>query len=164
MIKSLGARSVVGIDNSRTMIDIASSKKGRDVEFKLADGNQLPFSDASFDLVFSYFTFHHFQDIDAPIKEVSEVLKPGGSLLVAQTTFDQKSDDVATIKLGSGSDSVRVQVYPQTDDEVRSALTAAGFSIISYDEVSNPESVVDPASPQSATLKKQTVIYQAVKS
>ncbi len=43
----------------------------------------LPFADASFDLVYSEGSFHHFRLKNKMIDEMWRVLKPGGNLLVA---------------------------------------------------------------------------------
>jgi SAM-dependent methyltransferase len=47
-----------------------------------ADAEALPFSDASFDVVYSNGVLHHVPDIAKAILEVRRVLKPGGSLYV----------------------------------------------------------------------------------
>ena len=43
-----------------------------------ADAEALPFSDASFDMVYSNGVLHHVPDIAKAIREVFRVLKPGG--------------------------------------------------------------------------------------
>lgn len=165
VIKSLGARTVAGVDNSQTMIDLAKTTSlTADIRFKLANAEQLPFDNDSFDLVFSYFVFHHIPNLKAAIKETSRVLKPGGHLLASQTTFDTDSDQPVSIKLGTDPDSVRVTVYPQKDEMIYKNLADSGFKIISYGEVSNPESQIDPDSSETSPLKKKTVIYLAVKN
>lgn len=48
-----------------------------------ADGHRLPFSDASFDLVFSSFALHHWQDPLQVLNEMARVLRPGGRYYVS---------------------------------------------------------------------------------
>lgn len=48
-----------------------------------AGGEALPFDDASFDLVVSYLSLIDMPEITAPIAEMARVLKPGGTLLIA---------------------------------------------------------------------------------
>ncbi len=42
---------------------------------------RLPFADASFDMVLSRFSAHHWGDVPAALREVFRVLKPGGSVV-----------------------------------------------------------------------------------
>jgi SAM-dependent methyltransferase len=49
---------------------------------KNEDGEQLTFSDASFDLVVSMSTFEHVAHVDRVLAEIRRVLKPGGQALV----------------------------------------------------------------------------------
>jgi ubiquinone/menaquinone biosynthesis C-methylase UbiE len=53
------------------------------VRFQQAIAEALPFSDASFDLVLSTMTFHHWQDQARGAAEVARVLTPGGRWLLA---------------------------------------------------------------------------------
>ena len=50
--------------------------------FQVADAEQLPFADASFDRVTCRIAPHHFPDIAQAVKEVARVLKPGGLFLL----------------------------------------------------------------------------------
>jgi SAM-dependent methyltransferase len=50
------------------------------VAFVAADAAQLPLSDASFDVVYSYNTFEHVAEPDKGVDEALRVLRPGGFL------------------------------------------------------------------------------------
>lgn len=52
------------------------------VEFKVADAEDLPFEDAQFDLVTCRIAPHHFPDVAQFVRESARVLKPNGILLV----------------------------------------------------------------------------------
>ena len=75
-----------GIDASPQMIGVArgkAEKKGRDVDFRIAPIEALPFADGEFDAALSSFMLHHLPD-DLKVRglaEVRRVLKPGGRLL-----------------------------------------------------------------------------------
>ncbi|SHI52714.1 phosphoethanolamine N-methyltransferase [Malonomonas rubra DSM 5091] len=77
---------VVGIDASGPMIRQAINKRKRgNCRFQQALAEELPFADGQFDLVTSALFFHH---VDRELKlqslrEIHRVLKPGGSLLIA---------------------------------------------------------------------------------
>ncbi len=76
-----------GIDASPDMIEIAARKavkKGRDVDFRVAPVEALPFADSEFDAALSSFMIHHLPDDlkQRGLAEVRRVLKPGGRLVV----------------------------------------------------------------------------------
>jgi ubiquinone/menaquinone biosynthesis C-methylase UbiE len=51
-------------------------------DVRQADAEQLPFDDSSFDLVFSWGVIHHTTDMDAALRELVRVLRPGGELVL----------------------------------------------------------------------------------
>lgn len=51
-------------------------------EFSVADAEQLPFADASFDRVTCRIAPHHFPNIAQAVREIARVLKPGGLFLL----------------------------------------------------------------------------------
>jgi ubiquinone/menaquinone biosynthesis C-methylase UbiE len=59
---------------------------GQEAEIVRASSAALPLADASVDLLFCHQTFHHLVDQDAAIAEFFRVLKPGGTLLFAEST------------------------------------------------------------------------------
>jgi ubiquinone/menaquinone biosynthesis C-methylase UbiE len=69
------------------MIAIAKRRSGRftNVEFVVAGVEDLPFPDASFDLVWTIHAFHHWEDRNRGIAECLRVLEPGGRLLIAES-------------------------------------------------------------------------------
>ncbi len=52
------------------------------VQFFLADGNRLPFPDASFDLVMSNSVLHHLAEPQHMFAEVARLAKPGAAILI----------------------------------------------------------------------------------
>ncbi len=54
-----------------------------DVESVACDAEQLPFEDASFDLVFGHAVLHHLPNLDRAFGELTRVLRPGGRLFFA---------------------------------------------------------------------------------
>jgi ubiquinone/menaquinone biosynthesis C-methylase UbiE len=85
---------VCGIDPSAEQIARARAKTARrrvPVEFQNGVIEQLPFPDATFDVVLSTLMMHH---VPAPTKrqglsEIARVLKPGGRLVIADFTRKQ---------------------------------------------------------------------------
>lgn len=71
-------------------------------EILQADARQLPFADASFDLVLSSWALHHLPDPEGrarAIQEIIRVLRPGGSVLIADT---ERTDEYLAIFQAGG--------------------------------------------------------------
>ena len=80
---------VAGVDASSEMIAAAKVKAGRaniDVHFEVAAAQQLPFADATFDVVTTSLTIHHVPEADRlmAVRELLRVLRSGGQLLIAE--------------------------------------------------------------------------------
>ncbi len=70
---------VVGLDVAEEMLKLAG-RRNPDVEYVSYDGDEIPFANGSFDLVFASCVFHHVQpDARAVlIDEMARVTRPGG--------------------------------------------------------------------------------------
>jgi SAM-dependent methyltransferase len=80
---------IIGIDACPEMIAACQSRhqsSGIPIELYLDNGSQLTIPDQSIDLVFCHQTFHHFVDQLGALREMHRVLKPGGLLLIAEST------------------------------------------------------------------------------
>jgi SAM-dependent methyltransferase len=72
-----------GIDFARASIETArrtAAEKGLDVHFEVADVEELPFEDASFDVLSSSMGMIFTPDHEAVAREVARVCRPGGRL------------------------------------------------------------------------------------
>jgi ubiquinone/menaquinone biosynthesis C-methylase UbiE len=80
--------AVAGVDADDAMLDRARGKADRagvQLDLRTAFAQELPFADASFDLVVSSLFFHHLRREDklATAAEILRVLRPGGRLAIA---------------------------------------------------------------------------------
>ncbi len=82
-----GAREVVGVDASTTMVVLARERIGSDkrATFRVHD-LQVPFSwieAASFDLAIMALVIHHLDDRSLVLRELHRILRPDGALIVS---------------------------------------------------------------------------------
>lgn len=84
---------VTGVDLSDEMLTQAEARAhraglGGRIAFRKGDVADIPFPDASLDLVVSTLSLHHWSNPVAVLKEIARVLRPGGAFLV----FDLRRD------------------------------------------------------------------------
>lgn len=82
-----GARRVVGLDFTPEMLALARAKPpvGRcAIEYVEGDAMNLPFADASFDIVSIAFGIRNVSDPGRALREFRRVLRPGGRLVILE--------------------------------------------------------------------------------
>jgi ubiquinone/menaquinone biosynthesis C-methylase UbiE len=68
-------------------VDVAESPEWKEepgLTYRVADGEALPFEDASFDLVHSKDSLHHMKHPERALAEYRRVLRPGGTALIVE--------------------------------------------------------------------------------
>jgi len=80
-----GAAHVVGLDFSEQMLERAR-RKAPDLEWVRGDALALPFDDASFDAATVGFGVRNVDDLDAALRELRRVLRPGGRVAILEIT------------------------------------------------------------------------------
>lgn len=66
-------------DNAPAMLDATRKNvSGPQFSYNLADVGDLPFEDASFDIVVANHMLYHLNDLKAALRQICRVLKPGG--------------------------------------------------------------------------------------
>jgi SAM-dependent methyltransferase len=107
---------IVGIDVSASMLLWASRHATTDgrLRFMVADAADLPFDDASVDLVVSTLSLHHWAEPSDAFAEIARVLRPGGVALIYDLGLIAATpSEMAAIAAGAGlqaSDVVRERV------------------------------------------------------
>jgi ubiquinone/menaquinone biosynthesis C-methylase UbiE len=81
-----GARRVVAYDLSPQMLDVVATEAARrghaQIETCVGPAEHLAFADASFDMVVTRYSAHHWLDVPGALWEVARILKTGGKFLV----------------------------------------------------------------------------------
>jgi len=84
---------VVAIDLSPRMVELA---RARDVDARVADVEELPFDEESFDVVLAAWMLYHLRDLDRGLSEIARVLRPRGRL-VAVTNSERHLEEIRTV-------------------------------------------------------------------
>ncbi|MCX6133069.1 MAG: class I SAM-dependent methyltransferase [Ignavibacteriales bacterium] len=80
-----GGAITSGVDLTPASIELVKKRfalEGISVDAQVADAENLPFPDASFDVVYSFGVLHHTPNTQKSIDEVHRVLKPGGRIVI----------------------------------------------------------------------------------
>jgi ubiquinone/menaquinone biosynthesis C-methylase UbiE len=92
------AKFVAGVDDSLVMVqqarkrNVAAIRRGQ-VELQHGSVAQLPYPDATFDIVFAVNSFHHWPDPATNLHEVWRVLRPGGLVAITEQPRDAVPDE-----------------------------------------------------------------------
>ncbi len=127
-----GTERIVAYDLSPRMLDVVTQEatvRGHAAHLTTRAGpaEQLPFADASFDLVVTRYSAHHWLDVRRALSEAARVLKPGGMVVVIDVVAPESPllDTVLqTVEILRDASHVR----DYRESEWRAMLIAADFS------------------------------------
>jgi ubiquinone/menaquinone biosynthesis C-methylase UbiE len=151
------AREVVAFDLTPQMLWKARErcdKAGRhNVTFKEGSATELPFAEGAFDAVVTRLSFHHFEDPHKVLGEMTRVLRPGGTLLVADVVSSEDGEQSA---LQNAIERVRdpshVRMLPAS--ELEALLREPPLRIVSVETWDKPRELEEwmgiVASPERA--------------
>jgi len=134
---------LIATDINPNMLDIARKQVGApNIEFLVADSQDLPFSDNSFDCVICQFGYMFLPDKQKGFNEAWRVLKPGGQFIFV--TWDKAENNI-TLNISQQTvihylketpPPFYARPYAMHDPvELRNHLTDAGFSNTTIEKV-----------------------------
>ncbi|MEH7307730.1 class I SAM-dependent methyltransferase [Neobacillus drentensis] len=89
-------KKVTALDLTPEMLNAAKNfiqgNGYQNVEFKIGDAENLPFSDGLFDIVTCRIAPHHFPHVNKFVEEVHRVLKPSGQFLLDDNMVPEEDD------------------------------------------------------------------------
>jgi len=126
MSERSGSSQLVGIDKVPAMLDVARHRLGERATLLEGDAAQLPFDDASFQLVTSTSALHYWEDVDAALREIRRVTSPNGSLVITDWSRDYAWMRVLNRILPWSRHS---HSHTLSSNELEHRLSQAGFCI-----------------------------------
>lgn len=96
-LAKLGNYEIVGLDISKTFVEIASAnaaKAGMRVDFRRGNVSDMPFGDETFDFVLCRAAFKNFTEPKRALDEMYRVLKPGGKALIIDLRRDASRESI----------------------------------------------------------------------
>jgi SAM-dependent methyltransferase len=99
LVGALPAATLTATDLNQAMVDFGSARISGAV-WQQADATDLPFEDASYDLVMCQFGVMFFPDKQRAFREVARVMKPGGRFLLNTWDVIERNDFAAALDLG----------------------------------------------------------------
>jgi SAM-dependent methyltransferase len=118
-----GASEVYALDAVPAQIWAAAMRNSSrsTMHFCLSDASDLPFQDASFDVVLSYCFLHHIEPLTTVFSEAFRVLRPGGFFFAMEPSWLHKSFNSVLKKKGSKNErAVKIGSYKR-------ALKSSGY-------------------------------------
>ena len=91
LAKRIKPQHITGADISEGMMAVGREKVKKEglqdtISFKKEDCMKLSFPDGTFDAVTSAYGVRNFENLDAGLREIQRVLRPGGYLLIVELT------------------------------------------------------------------------------
>jgi demethylmenaquinone methyltransferase / 2-methoxy-6-polyprenyl-1,4-benzoquinol methylase len=93
---SLHPEKVIGFDLSEGMMNLGREKAKKlkvrnTVEFVKGDSEKMPFADNSFDAITVGFGVRNFENLEAGLKEIFRVTRPGGKVVILEASMPQNA-------------------------------------------------------------------------
>ena len=135
-------KQVTGIDISAKLLAIAeqrtAERKLDNVEFIKTSLYDERLKADSFDVVMAFYVLHFFEDLDAAVKRIHALLKPGGLFISETACLGEKSQMTGKLVRFAGRLGFLPGINLLTTGQLERALEEAGFILV--DKVQYSES------------------------
>ena len=141
------AGQVLGVDIAAPMLAIARQRCAAmpQVSFELCDVNALPCADASMDIALASQVYEYVEPIDAALRELARVIRPGGKAVLVDTDWESAvwaSHDDARMRRVLETWNEHIP-HPQLPRTLKRRMEEAGFSSVTVTVVPLLNSVYD---------------------
>ena len=112
LARELPDAEIVAADQSERFVELTAA---RGIEAHRADIRDLPFEDASFDVVAALWMLYHVpeQDLDLALRELRRVLRPGGRLVAVTNGTEHTAD----LRRAAGGDALETTFSSENGEQ-----------------------------------------------
>ena len=96
LMSNTSAERIIGLDISAGMLEVGKQKiesknLSNKIEMVLADSENMPYPDATFDAITVAFGVRNFETLEKGLSEILRVLKPNGIFVILETSVPEKT-------------------------------------------------------------------------
>jgi len=96
LMTKTNAEKIIGLDISAGMLEVGrkkieNRKLSNKIEMILADSENMPFEDNTFDAITVAFGVRNFENLEKGLSEILRVLKPNGIFVILETSIPEKT-------------------------------------------------------------------------
>ncbi|MFI7210891.1 methyltransferase domain-containing protein [Micromonospora maritima] len=146
---------MIGLDITPEMVSLASTRLDKVFQGTVYD---LPFEDASFDLVVNREVLHLLPRPEVPVAEIFRVLRPGGQFIVGQIVPYADEDAFWMFRIFKKKQPLLFQMFREED--FRRLLLGAGFTLDKMEEYFLWESIDKWIDTHETTPEHRQQIYR----
>lgn len=125
--------SVVGVEPSAAMLDVAISRNEPNIEWKQGQAESIPLENQAVDLVYISQVFHHFARPRQALQEINRVLTRAGYLAVRNSTREHNGE-LAWLKFFPEAEKIEEGRTPSAQ-ELKELVCSESFVMISHSTI-----------------------------